>query len=273
MAAKTRTLDAQTEHALVTRWASGGDVAARNRLVAAHQAFVARVAKRYGRSTQHTADLIQEGNLGLIHALDRFDPERGVRLATYAAWWIRAYVLRYLEHNRGLVRGATTANRSRVFYQLEKTRQRLAADGEEVSREAVAFALGVDVQDVVAMEALRATASLDAATPANDGPGTSRIDLVVDQRPRPDERVEAQQMHTMLTDALTSFQTTLRGRQLQMFRERVACSRPVSLQELGERWGLTRTAVRRIETGVARPLRRHLLRTMGDSITLTLGPA
>ncbi len=266
-------LDADTERALLDRWCSDRDASARDRLVTAHQRFVARVAKRYAKSAQHAADLIQEGNLGLLHALDRFEPERGVRLATYAAWWVRAYVLRYVEKNRGLVRGATTTNRSRVFYQLERTRRRLAADGEDVSREAIAFALGVDVKDVAAVESLRSTTSLDAKVTSSEGEGASRLDLVADEGPSPEELVEADEMRQTLSRALTSFQDTLQGKHLEMFRERVVSPRPRSLVEFADRWGLARSAVRRIETGVERPLRRHLLRTMGDSITLTLGPA
>nr|MCH9680459.1 sigma-70 family RNA polymerase sigma factor [Deltaproteobacteria bacterium] len=188
MGTRTAKMDPETERSLLIRWTRDRDVAARDRLVASQQSLVVAIANRHGRSAQAVADLVQEGNLGLLHALDRFDLDRGVRLSTYATWWVRAFMLRFIERNRGLIRGTTTANRTRLFYQLERTRQRLIAAGDDVTRQTIADAMGVSVDDVAAMEALRVpTTSLDAPLPGRDGGSISRIDAVADQTPGPEE--------------------------------------------------------------------------------------
>jgi RNA polymerase sigma-32 factor len=214
---------------------------------------------------------VQEGNLGLLQAIDRFDPERGLRLATYAAWWIRAYILRYVEHNDRMVRGTTTKARLRLFYQLERTRQRLLARGEDPTASAIARELGVDDSDVVAMELLAPPiASLDARVPGHDGEAPARIDRLADDAASPEQWLGEHELRNQLDGALDRFGRTLQGRSLELFHERVAAPRPVSLRELSRRWGVTPATARRIETRVARPLRRFLFEQMGDSIAADL---
>ncbi|MEM6996767.1 MAG: sigma-70 family RNA polymerase sigma factor, partial [Myxococcota bacterium] len=240
-------------------------------LVAAAQPLVRRIAHRHRGPGCALHDLVQEGNVGLLAAIDRFDPDRGVRLATYAAWWVRAYVLRFVERNARLVRGATTSDRLRLFYQLGRTTQQLAAEGRETGPAAVAEALGVDERDVVAMQMLRApAASLDAPS---EGEGRPRValDRLADTSDSPEQWLESEELRERLDDALDRFGATLHGRSLEMFRDRVRSPRPASLHELSQRWGVTRPAARRIEDRVSRPLRRFLYREMGDAITAALG--
>lgn len=268
----TSRLDAETERALARSWATDGDSTARNRLLLAHQFVVRQHARRYHCSGCSIADLEQEGNIGLLRAIDGFDPDRGVRFATYAAWWVRAFIFRFLEHNSRLIRGATTTGRIRLFYQLGKVKERLLADGRDASRESVARTLGVHEQDVVAMEHLRAPiASLDAPIPGADGQVARRIDRIAAAVETPEQSLELAELRARLHDALERFGAKLRGRSLEMFRERVASDRPASLQELSARWGITRAATRRIEQRVSQPLRRHLYREMGDTIAAALG--
>jgi RNA polymerase sigma-32 factor len=265
-------LDAETECALARRWLTDRDPVARDRLLLSHQYVVRQQARRYRCGGCSDGDLEQEGNLGLLRAIDRFDPDRGVRLATYAAWWIRAYILRFIEHNSRIIRGATTTNRTRLFYRLGKTRERLLAEGEDASREGVAKALGVDEQDVIAMDLLRAPiASLDAPAAGFDREGGRRVDRIAAEDHTPEQSLEFAQLRERLGDVLDRFGRTLSGRTLEMFRDRVASERPASLQELSTRWGITRAAARRIERRVAHPLRRYLYREMGDTITAALG--
>jgi len=268
-------LNADVERELLSRWTQDRDMSARARLVESQQALVMRLASSHSGPSHPIADLVQEGNLGLLRALDRFDAKRAVRLATYATWWIRAYMLRFVEHNQGLVRGATTAGRTRLFYQLGRTRQRLAAEGEEPSREAVAHALGVSEADVEAMELLASPpTSLDTEVSSGDRTSSSRrIDSVVDRGPTPEQALGHVQMSARLDRALEHFGSALHGREREMFTRRVSCAQPASLRELGQRFGMTRAAVGRLETQVARPLRRFLYRELGDSITAVLGHA
>jgi RNA polymerase sigma-32 factor len=265
-------LDAETESTLARRWRDDRDPVARDRLLLCHQFVVRSQARRHRYAGCSVADLEQEGNIGLLRALDRFDPDRGVRLATYAAWWIRAFMLRFIEHNSRMIRGATTTNRSRLFYQLGKTKERLLAEGEDASRAGVAKALGVDEQDVVAMELLRApTASLDAPAAGFERDGGRMVDRVADADATPEQSLESAELRHQLDTVLDRFSATLTGRSLEMFRERVATDRPASLNELSARWGITRAAARRLEHRVSQPLRRYLYREMGDTIAATLG--
>ena len=265
-------LDAEDEIALARRWAATRDPEARDRLLLAHQHVVRQQARRYRCFGCPFADLVQEGNLGLLRALDRFDVERGVRLATYAAWWIRAYILRFVERNCRLIRGATTPDRTRLFYQLAKTKERLVASGEEPTPEGVARALDVDEQDVVAMELLQGrVASLDA--PAFELDGARRIDRLAADVDTPEQSFGAAEFRERFGQVLDRFARTLQGRPLELFRERIRTESPASLQELSARWGITQEAARRIERRVATPLRRYLYREMGDTIVATLGAA
>ena len=265
-------LDAATECQLVRRWAQEQDATARDRLVVSMLPLVRRIARRHRGNGCTLADLEQEGQLGLLAAIDRFDPERGVRLATYAAWWVRAFVLRFVEHNARLVRGATTSQRLRLFYQLGRTKQRLAADGQDTSPAAIAEALGVPERDVVAMEMLSTpAASLDAPLPGSEGQARTGIDRLADVADTPEDWLQSEELRDRLDAALDSFAKTLEGRSLEMFTDRVCAPSPASLHELSARWGVTRAAARRIEDRVSRPLRRFLYREMGDAITAALG--
>ena len=265
-------LDATTECQLIRRWAEDRDSHARDRLVASMLPLVRRIARRHRGNGCTVADLEQEGHLGLLAAIDRFDPDRGVRLATYAAWWVRAFVLRFVEHNARLVRGATTSQRLRLFYQLGRTKQRLAADGQDTSPAAIAEALGVPERDVVAMEMLRKpAASLDAPLPSSDGQPRSGVDRLADEADNPEDWLQSEELRDRLDAALDRFAQTLDGRSLEMFTDRVRAPSPASLHELSARWGVTRAAARRIEDRVSRPLRRFLYREMGDAITAALG--
>ncbi len=269
-----RALDAETERELVRRWSEHSDVRARDRLVASLQPLVRRIAHRHRGPGCGLSDLIQEGNLGLLAAIERFDPERGVRLATYGTWWVRAFVLRFVENNARLVRGATTTDRLRLFYRLGRTKERLVAEGRDPSAANIAAELGVAERDVVAMEMLRTpTTSLDA--PARPGSDSTRpaVDLLADATESPEDWLQSEELRDRLDRALDQFGATLEGRSFEMFRDRVRAASPASLHELSDRWGVTRPAARRIEDRVCRPLRRFLYRQMGDTITAALGSA
>ncbi len=262
-------LDEATECLLAQRWTTFADPEARGTLVASQQRLVAQIARKYRGYGCSESDLVQEGNLGLLRAVDRFDPTRGVRLSTYAAWWIKAYILRFIENNSQMIRGVTTADRQRLFYQLGKTKERLAAAGEDASPTAIADALEVSERDATEMELLhRGRAHLDGFVDPSRRPG---IESIIDTGPTPEAVVQSAELEERLERALLGFESTLSGRALEMFRDRIASRRPVSLAELGDRWGVTRAAARRVQERVVRPLRRHLYREFGDTIVAALG--
>ncbi len=262
------------EGALARRWRDHRDAAARGELLRALQPLVERLARRYADRACPGADLVQEGNLGALQAIDRFDPDRGIRLSTYAAWWIRAHMLRFVERNRGLVRGATTRERARLFYGLSRATAALRAEGLEPTAEALAERLDTSVEDVVAMQALAAPArSLDTPAAGEDTRDDRCLPRVVDARPTPEDAFASGEFADTLASVLAEFEATLDERAKEMFRERVTSTQPCSLTDLGVRWGITRAAARRVEERVTRPLRRFLYEQLGDSIYVTLGAA
>ena len=262
-------LSSDQERTLFERWKCTGFSGARASLVRSQQRMIAYWAGRYRSRECALVDLVQEGNVGLLQAMERFDPDRGVRLSTFASWWVRAHMLRFVERNSRIVRGATTAARRRLFYQLAKTTASLSRDGSLPGTREIADALGVSTSDVEAMESLRApTASLD--TPAKDN-DLARMERVTDPAPTPEDEIADAELAQRLSDALEAYAASLDGAALAMLRERVASTTPVPLCELGAQWGLSNAAVRRLEKKVATPLRRHLYRHMGDAVVDTLG--
>ncbi len=262
-------LKAEQERALFDDWKATGAERLRARIVGSQQGMILLWARRYRSRECSLADLVQEGNVGLLYAMERFDPGRGVRLSTFASWWVRAHMLRYVERNSRIVRGATTAARRRLFYQLAKTTAALSRGGSLPSSEEIADALGVSVRDVEAMETLRApTTSLDAPAHEDD---VARMERVSDPAPSPEDEMAGAELAERLSLALDSYASQLDGAALAMLRERVANTTPVPLCELGAEWGLSSAAVRRLEKKITTPLRRHLYRSMGDAVVDTLG--
>ena len=145
-------LSREEEHELAKRWVETGDRDAGRRLVTSNLRLVVKLANEYRRGYQNLLDLVQEGNVGLLKAVDRFDPYRGIKLSTYAAWWIRAYILKYILANWRLVKLGTTQNQRKLFYNLNKQRRALEAAGVEPTSENLADALDVSTQEVVEMQ-------------------------------------------------------------------------------------------------------------------------
>lgn len=259
-------LDAHEERALALRLRGGDDAEAVRRLVEANMRVVVRVAARY-RGLAPTSDLVQEGSLGLLDAVRRFDPDHGARLSTFAVWWIRARILRYLERNRGAVRLTTTKARSRLFYRMTRTRQALLARGVEPTAARIAEALAVDVADVELMlQAARPDIALDAPGPSGDEGKVTLGERIAADFETPDARMESDELGAVLRDKLAVYGQRLHGREKDLFEARVLTEDPPSLRELGDRWGLTAEAARRLESRVLAPLRRFLVRELGDAV-------
>src|SRR5204862_7926224 len=140
------------EHALAVKYVGTGDVAAAARLVTANLRLGVKIAYEYRRAYKNIMDLIQEGNIGLMQAVKRYDPYRGVKLSSYAAWWIRAYMLRFILNNWRLVKIGTTQAQRRLFFNLNKEKARLSAMGIEPTHAAIATSLKVEEKDVVEMD-------------------------------------------------------------------------------------------------------------------------
>ena len=171
-----RLLTREEEHELAVRYREAGDVDAAYRLVTANLRLVVKIAHEYHRTAFQLLDLIQEGNVGLMHAVKKFDPYRGVKLSSYAAWWIRAYILRYVMENWRIVKLGTTQAQRKLFFNLRKERDKLAAQGFDPTPKLLAERLDVTERDVTEMEQRLSQDDFSLDVPISEDNRSSRAD-------------------------------------------------------------------------------------------------
>ncbi len=261
-------LTSEEEHSLAVDYTKTGNVDAAARLVTSNLRLVVKIAYEYRRAYRNIMDLIQEGNIGLMQAVKRYDPYRGVKLSSYAAWWIRAYMLRFILNNWRLVKIGTTQAQRRLFFNLNKEKARLTAMGIEPSHSTIATNLRVDEKDVVEMDRrlARGDASLDAPVGDAEGRQTTRMELLASTSSDPEESVESTELSELVRGRLDVFRKTLAGKELQIFDERLVAEDPLTLQELGDRFGVSRERVRQLEARLTGKLRTFLKSELGDAV-------
>jgi RNA polymerase sigma-32 factor len=266
-------LTREEEYELAVRWVEHGDPDAARKLVTSNLRLVVKIAHEYRRAYQNLLDLVQEGNVGLVRAVQKFDPYRGVKLSTYSGWWIRAYILKYILNNWRLVKIGTTQNQRKLFFNLRKQREALTAAGVDPTPERIAKELDVSPREVVEMERRMAApdVSLDAPLSADDGDARTRLDLVEDIAADPEDRVDAAEFKDLLQEKLRSFGADLEGREQEIFRDRLMADEPITLQELGDRWNVSRERARQIEKRLVTRLRAYLQDELGDAVQIALG--
>ncbi len=268
-------LTREQEYELAVRWVEHGDAEAARQLVTSNLRLVVKIAHEYRRAYKQLLDLVQEGNVGLVHAVRKFDPYRGVKLSTYSGWWIRAYILKFILNNWRLVKIGTTQNQRKLFFNLNKQRDALRAAGVEPTPERIAQELDVSPNEVVEMERRLAGAdvSLDAPLSSSDGTNASRtrMDVIEDVHPDPGESIESDEFKSLLAEKLRRFGATLDGRELEIFQERLIADEPITLQDLGDRWRVSRERARQIEKRMVTRLREYLQRELGDAVQIALG--
>ncbi|HEY6080130.1 MAG TPA: RNA polymerase factor sigma-32 [Polyangiaceae bacterium] len=265
-------LSPEEEHSLAVKYQKDPeDVAAAARLVTANLRLVVKIAYEYRRAYKNMMDLIQEGNIGLMQAVKKFDPYRGVKLSSYAAWWIRAYMLRFILNNWRLVKLGTTQAQRKLFFNLNKEKARLSAMGIEPTDAEIAKRLGVAENEVAEMDKrlARSDASLDASVGESDGRTVSRIELMPSPGSTPDQIAEGAELSELLVERLDEFRNTLTGKDVTIFDKRVVADEPLTLQELGDEFGVSRERVRQLEARLTGKLRDYLKQTLGDAVELS----
>ncbi len=255
-------LSAEEEAELARRWRDQQDLEAAHKLVTSHLRLVAKIAMGYRGYGLPLSELISEGNVGLMQAVKRFDPERGFRLATYAMWWIRAAIQEYILHNWSLVKMGTTAAQKKLFFNLRRLKGQLQAleDGdlppEQVSE--IATTLDVPEEDVVNMNR-RLTApdhSLNAPLRA-DGEGEWQ-DWLVDEDENQEEKIAEQEEAESNQALLESALKVLNDRERHILIERRLKDNPTTLEELSQHYHISRERVRQIEVRAFEKLQRAM---------------
>jgi RNA polymerase sigma-32 factor len=264
--AKYPPISREEERALAERWREAGDVEAARILVLANLRLVVKIAMEYRRAWTNTLDLIQEGNLGLLQATHRFEPEQGVKLSSYAVYWIRAYILKYILDNIRMVRLGRTRAERKLFFRLNKERRELERRGFEVGPKLLAERLEVSERDVEDMEQRLAASDLSLNAPARrDGDGGGEVgDFFSGGGSNAEERVGDAEMRRVFHAQVESFAKGLDERELRILEERVLAVEPRTLQELGRDFGVSRERVRQLEARLVDRLSAHLKEHMID---------
>ncbi len=265
-------LSREEEHDLAVRLVEQGDSKAARTLVESNLRLVVKIAYEYRRAHQNLLDVIQEGNVGLMQAVSKYDPYRGVKLSSYAAWWIRAYILKFILNNHRLVKIGTTQAQRKLFFNLKKEKDKLEALGFTADAAQIAKALDVREKDVVEMQKRLAAPDASFDAPLGTGEGETmrtRHDVMEgDAGERPDEVVEASQFQSLLKEKLAIFADTLEGREETIFRDRWLTDEPVTLQKIGDKYGVSRERARQLEKRMLGRLRVYLEEELGTAVDI-----
>lgn len=270
-------LSREEEHELAVRYQQTGDLDAAYKLVAANLRLVVKIAHEYRRAAFQLLDLIQEGNMGLMQAVKKYDPFKGVKLSSYASWWIRAYIIRFVMDNWRTVKLGTTQAQRKLFFNLSKEREKLLAHGIEPTPRLLAHNLQVEEKDVEEMSARMASDDLSLDAPLRGGDEEShqtKLDrLAATDGTGADDRIGNEQMKRLLREKLEAFGRTLTNqRERTIFEKRLLPpdgTEPLTLQEIGDQYGLTRERARQIESKLTERLREYLKAEIPDFELLT----
>jgi len=253
------TLDEEKE--LTERYVRDRDPADGRKLVTSNLRIVVKVAREYKALRIPLIDLVQEGNLGLLHATDKFDPEKGVRFASYAVWWIKAYILRHLVANHSLVKMGTTRAQRKLFYNLRKEQTRLEGMGIRATNKRIAANLEVETAEVELMRGRLAgghEVSFEAPAGGEDGEGRALSDVLADGAGNAEEWAVRAELRAQLLNSLDDYANELDARQRRIWDLRTRADDPQPLRALGEELGISAERCRQIEARMLRTLRRHL---------------
>jgi RNA polymerase sigma-32 factor len=255
-------LTPEEEFSLGTKLKETGDLEAARRLVSANLRLVVKIAMEYRSAYQNVMDLIQEGNVGLMKAVSKFDPYKGAKLSYYASWWIRSYILKYILDNFRLIKVGTTQAQKKLFFHLMREKEKLEAQGMNSGPKLLADKLNVKEEEVIEMEQRLGGAgvemSLNQPFGGEEGESsTTRQDLIPDHEPGQDDLFSREQLFKILKDHLGDFAKTLREKELAIFKERLMAEEPKTLQEVADLFGLTRERARQIEVKVIEKLREY----------------
>ena len=269
-------LEQEEEYELARRWRDHEDEMALHQLTSAYMRLVISMAGRFRNYGLPLTDLVQEGNVGLMQAAARFEPERGVRFSTYASWWIRSCIQDYVLRNWSIVRTGTTASQKSLFFNLRRLRALIDDVGEGVmtpeNRASIATTLGVPEHDVEMMAGRLSAADRSLNAPmGEDGEGQWQ-DLLVDDSATPDETVMVESDRARRIEWLTTAMQALNPREARIIRERRLSEDGKTLEALGQDLGISKERVRQIEHQAMVKLRKALTKITGDPFASGLVP-
>ena len=267
-------LDEKTESELARRWRDQKDETALWRLVTPYMRLVISTASRFRSYGLPVGDLIQEGNVGLMQAAARFDPDRKVRFSTYANWWIRSSMQEFVLRNWSIVRTGTTAAQKSLFFNLRRLKARIDRSGatylDDSGKEQIACKLKVSLRDVSMMESRLSSSDRSLNTPVGETGEKEWQDMLAEERPGPEEIVAEHSETTARSKWIANAVADLNPREQTIIRERRLSEDGLTLEALGRQLGISKERVRQIEREALKKLRASILRQINDPVSAGL---
>jgi RNA polymerase sigma-32 factor len=258
-------LSREEERELALKYHETQDRETAYRLVTSNLKLVVKIAMIYHKIYRNLLDLIQEGNLGLIQAVKRFDPYRGTRLPTYAAWWIKAYILKFLLDNTRMVKIGTTNTRRKILMNLNREKRELEAKGIAPTSKLLAENLGVDEEELLEVERGMSGQDISLDAPLGDEESDTRyIDTLHLMEQSVDEKIAHGEFREMLEKKFSEFAETLSERERTILTKRLIADEPETLQQLADQYGISREAIRVAEKKLVAKLKRYMIDSFGD---------
>jgi RNA polymerase sigma-32 factor len=257
-------LSKEEELRLFEEYRTHGSRDAAVKLIMANLRVSVAIAAEYLHTGADHMDLIQEGNVGLMQAIKKFDPSKNVRFHAYAAWWSRAYILRYLLNTYRLVKIGTTQDQRKLFYNLKKEKSKLEREGFSPDTKLLADRLHVRERDVVEMDQRLGNWELSLDQPIGENQDGSLMDILPSQQVPADEQLATEQLQTLFRAKLAEFVKTLDERDEDILRNRLLSETPLTLDDLGAKYGITKERTRQLEARIIKRLRDHIKKDVKD---------
>jgi len=251
-------LTQEEEFKLAVRYSKYKEVEAAQKLITSNLRFVVKIAFEYKSYGVKLLDLVQEGNIGLMMAVKKFDPYKGYRFISYAIWWIRAYIQNFIIKTWSLVKIGTTQAQKKLFYKIGKVRKALESDGSiEKKYELLAKDLDVTKEDIIEMEQRMSSRDLSLDTPFDEGQELTHLELLREDSPNQEEAIAQEQEKRIREREVQNAMKRLNEKEAYVIRNRIMADEPLTLQQIGDYLKLSRERVRQIESEALRKLRKE----------------
>lgn len=259
-------LKPEEEHDLAVRCRDHNDPDAAFRLVSSHLRLVVRIAMDFQRRwMQNVLDLVQEGNVGLLRAVNKFDPDKGIKFSYYASFWIKAYILKFIMDNWRMVKIGTTQVQRKLFYNLNRERQKLVAQGFDPDSAMLSERLGVSEEQIAEMDQRLASTDLSLNVQVGEENGSStRMDFLPALGPGVEDSLAANEITDLVRIQMKAILPRLNEKERYILNHRLLSEEPVTLREIGERYNVTRERVRQLEARLLEKIKKHLTLDIKD---------
>lgn len=266
-----KSLSAEEEHDLAVKYHKTGDERIAYRIITANLSLVVKIARIYSRAYANIIDLVQEGNIGLMEAVRRFDPYKGNRLPTYASWWIKAYIIKFMIDNFRIVRIGTTNERRKLLFNLRKEKERLRLQGIEPTIQLLATNLNASEEDVIAVNSNIKSEDLSLDEPLGDSDSLHVSDTLAAAEAPIDDTLARNELQALFNRKMEEFSETLTEREKVILRDRLVAQEPQTLQQIAERFDVTREAIRLSEKTLIKKIKTYMEESLSKVTDVEFG--